>query len=61
VVRTVATDDNLDHKIMFEIHRNATTLAITKAMRSEHPIDWLAENQDKVIHKRFEKGLNGEI
>ena len=51
---SVATDDNLDH-------RKATTLAITKAMRSEPSIDWLLENQDKVIHKYFEKGLKGEI
>lgn len=58
---SVATDDNLDHKILFEIHRKATTLAITKAMRSEPSIDWLLENQDKVIHKYFEKGLKGEI
>jgi hypothetical protein len=30
-------------------------------MRSEPSIDWLLENQDKVIHKYFEKGLKGEI
>jgi formaldehyde-activating enzyme len=58
---SVATDDNLDHKILFDIHRKATTQAITKAMRSEPSIDWLLENQDKVVHKYFEKGLKGEI
>ena len=57
----VATLDKLDHKVLFEIHRAATTQAITKAMRSEPTIDWLLENQDNVIHKYFEKGLKGEI
>ncbi|MFA5901325.1 MAG: formaldehyde-activating enzyme [Hyphomicrobium sp.] len=57
----VATIDNLDHKILFNIHREATTRAIEKAMRNEPSIDWLLENQDKIIHKYFEKGMKGEI
>jgi len=52
---------DLDHKILFDIHRRATSQAIHKAMTNQPSIDWLLENQDKVIHKYFEKGLKGEI
>lgn len=58
---SVATIDNLDHKILFDIHREATTRAIHKAMANEPSIDWLLENQERIIHKYFEKGLKGEI
>lgn len=58
---SVATIDNLDHKILFNIHREATQRAIHKAMRNEPSIDWLLENQERIIHKYFEKGLKGEI
>ena len=57
----VATIKDLDHQILFDIHRKATSLAIHKAMAFQPSIDWLLENQDKVIHKYFEKGLKGEI
>ena len=57
----VTTIKDLDHKILFDIHRKATSLAIHKAMTFQPSIDWLLENQDKVIHKYFEKGLKGEI
>ena len=57
----VTTIKDLDHKILFDIHRKATSLAIHKAMSFQPSIDWLLENQDKVIHKYFEKGLKGEI
>lgn len=57
----VATMEKLDHKILFDIHREATTRAIRKAMSNEPSIDWLLENQEKVIHKYFEKGLKGEV
>lgn len=57
----VATIDDLDHKILFEIHRKATAQAIHKAMSHEPSIDWLLENQDKLVHKYYEKGLKGEI
>lgn len=52
---------DLDHKILFDIHRKATSQAIHKAMTNEPSIDWLLENQDKVVHKYFEKGLKGEL
>lgn len=58
---SVATIDNLDHRILFDIHREATTRAIHKAMTNDPSIDWLLANQEKVIHKYFEKGLKGEI
>ena len=58
---SVATDDNLDHKILFDIHRKATTQAIHKAMSNEPDIDWLLENQDSIIHKYFQMGIDGKI
>ena len=58
---SVATDDELDHKILFDIHRKATTRAISKAMNNEPSIDWLLENQDSIVHKYFQMGLDGKI
>lgn len=58
---SVATDDNLDHQILFDIHRKATALAIHKAMTNTPDIDWLLENQDKITHKYFQMGLDGKI
>ncbi len=57
----VAEIEDLDHQILFDIHRKATAQAIHKAMHNEPSIDWLLENQDKIVHKYFEKGLKGEI
>jgi formaldehyde-activating enzyme len=57
----VATLNNLDHKVLFDIHRKATLQAIHKAMTFQPSIDWLLENQDKIVHKYFERGLKGEI
>jgi formaldehyde-activating enzyme len=56
-----ATDENLDHKALFEIHRKAMAQAIHKAMNNEPSIDWLLENQDKITHKYYQRGLNGEL
>ena len=58
---SVAKDDNLDHKILFDIHRKATTQAISKAMNNEPTIDWLLDNQDSIVHKYFQMGLDGKI
>jgi len=52
---------DLDHRVLFDIHRKATAQAIHKAMTNQPSIDWLLENQDKVVHKYFEKGLKGEL
>ena len=56
-----ATDENLDHKALFEIHRKAMAQAIHKAMSNEPSIDWLLENQDKITHKYYQRGLDGEL
>jgi 5,6,7,8-tetrahydromethanopterin hydro-lyase len=58
---SVATIDNVDHKVLFDIHREATTRAIHKTMSNQPSIDWLLANQEKIIHKYFERGLKGEI
>ena len=57
----VAKDDNLDHKILFDIHRKATNSAIHKAMKNEPSIEWLLENQEKIIHKYYQMGIDGKI
>ncbi len=55
-----ATDENLDHQALFEIHRKATAQAIHKAMRNEPSIDWLLENQDKITHKYYQRALDAK-
>ncbi len=57
----VADLDDLDHKVLFDIHREATAKAIHKAMHNEPTIDWLLENQEKLIHKYYQMGLDGKI
>ena len=57
----VAKDDNLDHEALFDIHRKATALAIHKAMAHEPSIDWLLENQEQIVHKYYQMGLDGKI
>lgn len=57
----VAEQDDLDHQVLFNIHREATAKAIHKAMFNEPSIDWLLENQDKIVHKYFQMGLDGKI
>ena len=58
---SVASDDNLDHKILFDIHRKAMATAIHKAMNNQPDIDWLLQNQEKITHKYFQMGLDGKI
>ena len=58
---SVVTDDNLDHKILFDLHRKAMATAIHKAMNNQPDIDWLLENQDRITHKYFQMGLDGKI
>ncbi len=57
---SIVDEKDLDHKILFDIHRKATTKAIEKAMNYEPSIDYLLENQDKIVHKYFEKAISGE-
>ncbi len=51
---SVSKDDDLDHKILFDIHRRATANAIKKAVNDEPSIDWLLENQEKIVHKYYQ-------
>ena len=53
--------DDLDHKALFDVHREATAKVIRKAMHNEPTIDWLLENQDKVEHYFHKLGLDGEL
>lgn len=57
----IADTNDLDHQVLFDIHRKATFNAIQKAMKDEPGIDWLLENQNKVTHKYFQMGLDGKI
>ena len=50
--------ENLDHEALFDVHRRATTRAIEKAMNHEPSIDYLLENQDKLVHKYYQKELD---
>ena len=56
-----ATDENLDHEALFDIHRRAMAQAIRKAMNHEPTIDWLLEHQDEITHKYYQRGLDGEL
>jgi 5,6,7,8-tetrahydromethanopterin hydro-lyase len=58
---SVTDVDDLDHKALFAVHREATAKAVKKAMRNEPTIDWLLENQDKVEHYFHGLGLKGEL
>ena len=53
--------DDLDHRVLFDIHRRGMAKAIGKAMRHEPSIDWLLENQDKVTHYFHDLGVKGEL
>src|SRR4051794_35017853 len=53
--------EDLNHKALFEVHREATAKVIRKAMRHEPSIDWLLDNQDKVQHYYHQLGLDGEL
>jgi 5,6,7,8-tetrahydromethanopterin hydro-lyase len=58
---SVVDAEDLDHEVLFKTHREATTKAITKAMRNEPTIDWLLQHQDEVVHYFHELGLKGEL
>ena len=53
--------EDLDHKVLFDIHREATSKAIHKAMHTEPGIDWILENQEKITHKYYQMGLDGKL
>ena len=58
---SVTKVEEVDHKALFDVHREATAKVIGKAMRHEPTIDWLLENQDKVQHYFHELGLKGDL
>ncbi|MEF2549350.1 formaldehyde-activating enzyme [Aurantimonas sp. E1-2-R+4] len=58
---TIVDIKDLDHKVLFDIHRKGMKEAIRKAMTNEPSIDWLLENQDKIVHKYYQMGLDGKI
>ena len=58
---TIVDVKDLDHKVLFDIHRKGMKEAIRKAMTNEPSIDWLLENQDKIVHKYYQMGLDGKI
>ena len=53
----ITSVEDLDHEALFNIHREATRRALEKAMNFEPSIDYLLENQDKLVHKYYEKAL----
>jgi formaldehyde-activating enzyme len=53
--------DDLDHKALFQVHREATAKVIRKAMRHEPSIDWLLKHQDQVEHYYHQLGLEGKL
>lgn len=57
----VVEADDLDHNLLFQTHREATAKALRKAMRQEPTIDWLLENQDKVVHYFHQLGVEGQL
>jgi formaldehyde-activating enzyme len=61
VTPAAAEDPDLDHQDLFDTHRTAMLGAIRKAMKFEPSIDWLLENQDKIQHSYFKRGLAGEL
>ena len=58
---SVAQDEDLDHKTLFEIHRKATKNSIMKAVKNEPSIDWLLDNQEKLVHKYYKMGIEKKI
>ncbi len=55
----VVDADDLDFQDLFNTHRKSMYAAIKKAVNGEPSIDWLLENQEKIIHGYHKKGLDG--
>ncbi len=51
----------IDHRALFQIHREATVKVIQKALANEPTIDWLLENQDSTEHYFHQLGVQGEL
>jgi len=57
----VLTATDYDPAVMFQTQREATTKALTKAMRQEPTIEWLLDHQDEVVHYFHQLALDGQI
>ncbi len=55
------TEVEIDHAVLFQTHREATTKAIHKAMNNEPGIDWLLKNQHNVPHYFHQLALEGKL
>ena len=55
------SDEEVDHKALFDVHREATLKVIRKAIRNEPTIDWLLENQENVVHFFHQQGLDKQL
>jgi formaldehyde-activating enzyme len=53
--------NEIDHAALFAVHREATAKVIRKALRHEPSIDWLLENQEKIVHYFHQQGLDGNL
>ena len=58
---TALESNEIDHKALFDVHREATAKVIRKAMRNEPTIDWLLENQEEVVHYFHQQGIDGNL
>jgi formaldehyde-activating enzyme len=58
---SVTEVEDLDHKALFDVHREATAKVIKKAMKHEPTIDWLLAHQGEVQHYFHELGVKGEL
>lgn len=54
-------DVEVDHKLLFDSNRQATTKAIRKAIAGEPSIDWLLKHQSEVSHFYHQLGVEGKL
>ena len=57
----VLTAQDYDPRVLFQTQREATTKALTKAMRQEPTIDWLLDHQEEVVHYFHQLALDGQL
>ena len=57
----VLTAQDYDPRVLFQTQREATTKALSKAMRQEPTIDWLLDHQDEVVHYFHQLALDGQL
>lgn len=54
-------DVEVDHQLLFDSNRQATTKAIRKAIEGEPNIDWLLKHQSEVTHFYHQLGVEGKL